>query len=644
MTEAPCEGPLFIGFYMLTPIFNKYKTLLGVVLLLLLTVALYYPGLTRGFEFDDAHNIGGLADVHDWPSAISFIFDGHAGPLGRPLARLSFLLNLGSWPNLPINFLKLNLVIHVLNGLAVFFLARKLSKTLAPSIKRPEYFSLFVCAVWVLSPMLASASLMVVQRMTTLCSFFVFAGVLSYLYADDLHGRARVVAKSIIILLFTSLAVLTKENGILFPLLVFVMATTLTPKSFEGEGSVWKWVFFGLPAAAIVIYGMSYDYSVGYEFRRFSLVERLLTEPRVLLRYLFLLVAPVRSLIGPYQDDFPVSQSFFESWVTVFSMAVVVFLPIVAWALRKRTPVFSFGVLWFFCAHLVESTVFPLEIYFEHRNYLGAFGVAFVIVYYFYRLIGNARLANIMLTMYVGLSAYCLFSVTSVWGERDLSAELWHLAHPESERATQNFAQSLWRRNRVDEAFKALEQYSKYQPDNLGVRLQLAQVGCAKEDGWKYWDNLMSPATKSSLISGYPSPLVCSSVDAIVKQLSGHYCTWLTQEKLRYVVWGLLKNSKISHNEDYVYCLNSALAQTYMDERDLPGTMQYLKNAFDAKPILAQGLQLIAFPASAGLVDQALENAEYVLSKAPRNPIYKQQWIAAVSDLRQAIVAETHSN
>ncbi|MCY0536413.1 hypothetical protein, partial [Klebsiella pneumoniae] len=44
-------------------------------------------------------------------------------------------------------------------------------------------------------------------------------------------------------------------------------------------------------------------------------------------------------------------------------------------AARKRAPSIPAGWFFFLVAHLVESSFLPLEMYYEHRNYLPSFGL-----------------------------------------------------------------------------------------------------------------------------------------------------------------------------------------------------------------------------------------------------------------------------
>ncbi len=72
---------------------------------------------------------------------------------------------------------------------------------------------------------------------------------------------------------------------------------------------------------------------------------------------------------------------FWAGWngsTAIWSIPLVVFivtLLVTGFAVRRRAPVLSLGILWFFAGQVLESTVLPLEIAFEHRNYLADYGI-----------------------------------------------------------------------------------------------------------------------------------------------------------------------------------------------------------------------------------------------------------------------------
>src|SRR5580765_379939 len=89
---------------------------------ILLCLCVYWPGLSGGFLFDDDPNLsplGSYGGVRDWETFKSFVTTGFAGPLGRPIALASFVLDATTWPAAPYPFKLTNLWIHLLTGVAL---------------------------------------------------------------------------------------------------------------------------------------------------------------------------------------------------------------------------------------------------------------------------------------------------------------------------------------------------------------------------------------------------------------------------------------------------------------------------------------------------------------------------------------------
>lgn len=79
-----------------SPFFPAFRSWPPVALagICLVAWAVYMPGLSGGFLFDDFVNLdalGALGRVDDWPAFWRYITSGTADPIGRPLALLSFL-------------------------------------------------------------------------------------------------------------------------------------------------------------------------------------------------------------------------------------------------------------------------------------------------------------------------------------------------------------------------------------------------------------------------------------------------------------------------------------------------------------------------------------------------------------------------
>ena len=185
---------------------------------------------------------------------------------------------------------------------------------------------------------------------------------------------------------FGILGLYSKETAILLP--VFVLLLELLLFGNERPWSFWKQLtkrtqriltaFITLMAIAGFFGAISYALP-GYENRYFSLGERLLTETRVLCFYLSLILVPRIDQFGLYHDDIALSTSLLTPWTTLPSLLAIAVLLVTAATLRKQHPLLSLGILWFFAAHLLESSIFPLEIAHEHRNYIASIGVLLIV-------------------------------------------------------------------------------------------------------------------------------------------------------------------------------------------------------------------------------------------------------------------------
>jgi tetratricopeptide (TPR) repeat protein len=129
-----------------------------------------------------------------------------------------------------------------------------------------------------------------------------------------------------------------------------------------------------IPLAVILLAVFSFtEFLTGifqtYQVRPFTLTDRLLTAPRILLFYISLLLYPIPSRLT-FLHDIEVSRSLIEPWTTLPAMLAVAALCAAAVTMARRTPLLSYCVLFFFLNHLIEGTIIPLELIFEHRNYI----------------------------------------------------------------------------------------------------------------------------------------------------------------------------------------------------------------------------------------------------------------------------------
>ena len=280
----------------------------------------YRPALTGGFHLDDAPSLNLVSEITDARSAASFVFAGEAGPIGRPLALASFAMQAGDWSEGAAPFLVVNILIHLLNALLIAYCCVHLAAASGLPRQRAQIIAVSTASIWVLMPLLATASLLVVQRMTTLSALFLLAGLAGYLKARSRLGdkpRAAWAGMSASLVLGTLAATLTKESGALLPLFVMVIEATILAQPRSIPAAAWRrWqaVFLWIPTVAILAYlatRWSYPESV-VMIRDFTAWERLLTESRILWGYISTAVIGYPGSLGVFNDDILISRSLLD--------------------------------------------------------------------------------------------------------------------------------------------------------------------------------------------------------------------------------------------------------------------------------------------------------------------------------------------
>jgi tetratricopeptide (TPR) repeat protein len=277
-----------------------------------------------------------------------------------------------------------NIIIHILVTLAVYWFTATLLRTPigASSLRGipATYFCFFVTALWALNPVQTNAVTYIVQRMTSIATFFYIAALTFYV-----RGRLAATLKSRFLsyAFFVGMALcafLSKENSYMLPAAVLLVEWMfITPDVLVRLFRKLKWynwiVIFLLVAAFVPLLEQrwtgilnSYD-----NVRPFSLEERLLTQARVVLYYLSLLMFPWPGRMN-FDYDFFLSTSVLSPPTTLLSLIILVLLLFWSFRRRKQYPLIVFGIYWYFLNLLIESTVIPLELVFEHRLYLSSVG------------------------------------------------------------------------------------------------------------------------------------------------------------------------------------------------------------------------------------------------------------------------------
>lgn len=546
---------------------------LSLIAILTLTWWMYHPGLSGGFLFDDFVNlpaIGESGPVTHWATFWRYITSGTADPTGRPLTLLTFLIDARNWPANPYPFKVTNVILHLCNGLLLYALLARIGVLLDVETHRARLAAWFGCSAWLLHPLLVSTTLYIVQREAMLPATCVMAGLLLWL-----HGRERLCNGQLKSGLawtavglggFTLLGTLAKANGALLPLYALLIELIVLMPRWPMQRHATRRVYMAvmmlfcvIPACAILGYlawtGVTGLIHGGLAGRRsWSISQRLLTEPRVLVDYLRLLWIPRPFTTGLFNDQFAASTSWLRPVSTTPCLLFVLALIGGTWQQRRKHPALALGVLFYFAGQLLESSSVPLELYFEHRNYVPALLMFWPLGLWLAEL-KSLRLLKVALLIAIPLLLACMTHVRSqVWGDVRTQALIWAHLNPASPRAQANAAQVEVSQGQPQAAVVRLQRLLTTEPNQTQLTFNLIGARCMTGEGVRPED---IEAARTSMRS---TPDVGSLIEhwyaRMLTVVSEGHCPGLTSQALLSLVDTGLQNPTLKRpgmQQDLIY-------------------------------------------------------------------------------------------
>jgi hypothetical protein len=608
----------------------------------------YCTGLGATFLFDDVPNLEGLqalqrphADVND---LVLYVASGVAGGVGRPLALLSFAAQKSSWPNHPEEFLAANVFIHLLNSALLLICLLRALRLSGLTESRATAVALLTSGLWAAAPIHIGAVLYVIQRMALLAAFFGLLGLLVYLVGrerlDCGKSRSGVALMVLGMGISTGLGSLAKETAVLVPLLVLVLEMTLfKPPARTAAWRLGCWIALIAPLIAILLHTATHltDFLTGYERREFNLPERLLTEGRVLLLYVQKILLPPLYSMRMYYDDFVISTSILQPLSTLLCVILWACLGLSALYLRRRRPFFAFAILWFLAAHLLESTIFPLEIAFDHRNYLAAIGplllIAAAALSAFHHL--KAKTTRILtaaaLMLYAGYSLAACWQSAALRGQPLQQASYWKYSQPESRRAGMDYAILLARLGLTENAEGVFQDMHRKWPGEPSVMTIWYELACEVEQ-------LNGPGLDEVIATlQNPAPdflIVAANVSGIVDLARSGKCAKHSPEEIERLARAVAFSPNavpmlLYLNSTYAYAAYAA------GKRDL--ATRYLEEAIRLNPQLGLIKQRIYWALETGDISTARAYVEVAESSTSTNSMKRWAFQKDISGLKHLI-------
>ncbi|NWK80872.1 hypothetical protein [Acinetobacter sp. SwsAc4] len=562
---------------------------------------IYLQAMGLTWQFDDYINLKDLSNASSLQGLNNFIFGGVAGPTGRPISLLTFLANYNDWMNNhPWGFVETTLIWHLLNTCLVFLLVFNIAKLQINNIKQSYLFAAMVAMIWAILPIHASANLIPIQRMTHISAFFMLSTLLGYVYfRTHLSSKQSPILNLILVIgwvvIGTILAVYSKENGaVVVTMLALLELFFLKRITHPAYPKLWK---FGIYLALLIVPLFMLLYLVknwaginhNFEFYRDrSLADHLATQIIILCEYLKQIILPRAALLGPFHDGHTVYHwTMWQPYVALIAWLVAIF---VGWKYKAYTlgKFLLFALLWYFAAHQIESSIIPLELYFEHRNYLASLGWVVLIAVLFaeiYRKYQGLSPWHILGGIYILYLLFNLQQITSLWGKPLLAAEMWSTYQPDSPRAAQMLAAQYKQEGFREASIEVLNDFAQLHPKNISLEMQVLSETCEKNSSQQNINQLNSLKKNVAKIS-LPADITVN-IASLGDNIRQKKCAGVTLKNYLNFLMVAAQVPKIKQNANVMHHVNYETALTYQEMDNTEAYLTYATRAFYNYPSLS---------------------------------------------------------
>jgi Flp pilus assembly protein TadD len=459
---------------------------LTIVLMLLAsawTFTLYYESLDGPFIFDDTPNIE-LNTAIRWgeqatgkAEELSFDNPNYRRPVAYATLGMNYYFHgYDVW-----GYRVVNVVIHLLNGFVLYLLIWTTLQTpaLAGRYKNSREIALLASLLFLVHPVAVQSVAYVIQRMASLSALFFLLSLFCYArariscrYKALLYGGCATAA---------ALALGSKENAAVLPIVILLYELyffrNLKWENIKGlVGTIMAGLFvFGLIALFFLGENPVERVIGGYGGRDFSLDERLLTELRVVVYYLTLFVFPHPGRLN-LDYNFGLSTSLIDPVSTLLSLLVLVGLVGLAIYSARRYRILSFAIWWYLINLVIESSVIPLEIIFEHRTYLSFMMMFAAFSVFLVQYVQDRSKRLVIVGILIGVMSFWTHERAGVWGDK---VALWQDVvekAPGKARSNQNLGVALRDRSDYEEAIPYFREATRLDPSHVNAQQNLGDA------------------------------------------------------------------------------------------------------------------------------------------------------------------------
>ena len=456
--------------------------ILHVAIIIILGLIVYSNTYSGSMHLDDISSIMfNRAIQNDWTIASIWKYSQN-----RFLPYLSLAVNY-KWGELDtLGYHVFNIIIHLTNGLLVYWLTQLIFST--PAMKAhaglKSKIAFFTAVLFISHPLATQSVTYITQRIAAMAALFYFFSMALYIKGriTEVNAKYLYLTGAIITAI---LSFLSKENSYTLPfsillLELFFFNTEKIRINLKSKSTIIAILvsvgfisFAVLKFSTAVFKTLKPDFTTDY--KTISSVDYLLTQLSVIPKYIQLLILPINQNLD---YDYPLANSFFEFSTIVGCLIILALLSLAIYLVNKNRIV-SFGILFFFLAVSIESSIIPIaDLIFEHRTYLPSFGFFILLSSLLLTLpsLQKKQLGIGILSIVVLINSVLAYNRNKIWENDEL---LWTdviSKSPNKVRPYNSRGSYYWLNEQNEEAIKDYSKAIALHPDYLEAYFNRAQV------------------------------------------------------------------------------------------------------------------------------------------------------------------------
>ncbi|MFH1767828.1 MAG: tetratricopeptide repeat protein, partial [Candidatus Omnitrophota bacterium] len=491
----------------------------------------------------------------------------------RPLLMLTFAFNYMNGGLNPLNFRIINIFIHFLNAILIYFILKNLIRefygnksSVSGDSKnvnfknsennKKEALLFFLTGIFTVHPVYTGTVIYISSRSDLMATFFILCGFLLYL-----------ANKSLPVLLLYIAALLTKETGLCFGLLILTgdfIRTVNRRRKFrhciKGKWLVYFGIFF--ISAGYFIYRNAINIPLPQGSTR-SLLSNVLIQSAVTFLYLKLFLFPFALNIIHYIPDLnslsqPLSLASVAGIATILGL-IFIFI--------KKSPLISIGLSWLIIGLLPKFYMRLTVVAMEYHFYFASIGIYMVLI----ALLKISRMEQRKYFSWINGGVILLFAILTILRGYEYRDPLlfWQVAkarNPHDITIRFNLAETYYQKGLYEQAINEIGFIVAVEKEAFDVYLLSGNVYYGKGD----IDSAFVSYSKAVRLNPESSEAY-SNLGVIYKR------------------WGQRSQAYEAFKEalrlnPYLWVAYSGLADCYMEERLFREAADYYKQALKLNP------------------------------------------------------------